>query len=115
MKDPLIIERKVFIDLIGAAEGARYYLAAHAPATEYANRVRKDINEALPPAVSAYPDPDGVFPAIRRLRYLLALEADTRGQIVPGIKKERLLSPELEEARAVLRKLVIGEEETTTP
>ncbi|HXJ59205.1 MAG TPA: hypothetical protein VNU68_21300 [Verrucomicrobiae bacterium] len=43
---------------------------------------------------------------LERVRYLLGVESDTRGQILPGIKKERMLSPELEECREIVRSAI---------
>lgn len=54
--DCIIVERKVFLDLIAAAEGARAWMAHNCPAKQWENGVRQRLNEAILEAVGHHVD-----------------------------------------------------------
>lgn len=51
--DTITIERKTFLDLCAAAEGARAWMAHNAPCTDWANRVRANLHNAIAAAVAS--------------------------------------------------------------
>lgn len=82
-----IISRKTFLDLCAAAEGARSWMATQAPGTDWANRVRADLHNAISAAVTEQPED------LHRLSHIQpALTAPTLAVLELAAQTESLLN-----------------------